>query len=115
MPLGDGRPSKLASLLLDDKDALPDKELEGGVVADVLRPFGGEGVEKVPAADEGPAGLEAVNESGDVGVNWGRRLKAMVGDVEGQREVSPMFDVEGREARARVDGGVVGDPVLMAN
>ena len=43
----------MATLLLDDEDALPDKELEGGVVADVLRPFGGEGVEKVPAADEG--------------------------------------------------------------
>ena len=63
-------------------------------MADVLRPFGGEGVEKVPAADEGPAGLEAVNESGDVGVNRGGGLKAMVGDVERQGEISSMFDVQ---------------------
>ena len=39
VPLGDRCSSKLTTLFFDDEDALADKELEGGVVADILCPL----------------------------------------------------------------------------
>ena len=107
VPLGDRCSSELATLFFDDENALADKELEGGIVADVLYPLRGKGMEQVPTADERPTALNAVDESGDVSVDRRRRLGPMVGDVERQWEVPPMLDVEGRESSARVDGSVV--------
>ena len=60
-------------------------------------------------ADERPAALNAVDECSDVGVDWGRGLRAVVGDVKGQREISSVLDIEGGEARSGMDCGVVGD------
>ena len=109
VPLGDRCSSELATLFLDDEDALADKELEGGIVADILYPLRGKGMEQVPTADERPTALNAVDKGGDVSVDRRGRLGPVVGDVERQWEVSPMFNVEGREASARVDGGIVRD------
>ena len=63
----------------------------------------------MPASDERPAALDAVDECSNIGVDWRRGLRAVVGDVKRQREISSVFDIERREARARVDCGVVGD------
>ena len=82
VPLGDRCSSELATLFLDDEDALADKELEGGIVADILYPLRGEGMEQVPTANERPAALNAVDKGGDVGVDGRRRLGPVVGDVE---------------------------------
>ena len=109
VPLGDRCSSELATLFLDDEDALADKELEGGIVADILYPLRGKGMEQVPTADERPTALNAVDKGGDVSVDRRGRLGPVVGDVERQWEVSPMFNVEGRETSARVDGGIVRD------
>ena len=74
-----------------------------------MYPLRGKGMEQVPTADERPTALNAVNKGGDVSVDRRRRLGPVVGDVERQRKVPPMFNVEGRESSARVDGGVVRD------
>ena len=72
-------------------------ELKGGVVLQILRAFGGEGVLKKTAADNLPTSLQAIQKRGDVGVDKRRRGGGTVeGDVVGEREISPVIDEEGR-------------------
>jgi len=61
------------------------------------------------ASDERPTALNAIDKCSNIGVNRGRGLRAVVSDVKRQREISPVFDIERREARSRMDCGVVGD------
>ena len=53
--------------------------------------------------------MEAINKGGDVRMNQrGRGLRAVVGHIEGKREVTTMVHVERRETSLGMDGGVVG-------
>jgi len=84
VPLGSGATAERAALLFDDQDALLREEGEGGVVLGVTSALGRESASEEAMPDEAPAGVEAIDESSNVGMDVGRgRVEAVVGDVQG--------------------------------
>ena len=72
--------------------------------------FGGKRTGVEAMADEAPTSVEAVEEGSNVGVNIGRRgVGAMEGNIERKGEVTALFDEEGGETSAGVNGGIIGD------
>ena len=108
MPLSDGGTIKL--MIFDHHDALAGRELEPRIVGRVMGSLSGTSGRKQALADQGPTRVKAVDKGSHVRMNQGRRrLGAMVGNIEREREVATMVDVERRETGDGVNGGVVGD------
>ena len=106
VPLSDRHTIKL--VILNHHDALAGQELEPGVMGRIMRSLSSASGGKQALADESPAGMKAVDEGGDVGMNQrGRRLGAVVSHIKGEGEVTAMIHVERRETCLGVNGGVV--------